>query len=250
MSKIRYFPYAVLTAGLFFAGSAFAQTTWYDAREANQQERIQDGRRDGSLTRSEYNRLEQGERRIERYENRAERDGKISPAERARLDGMLDRQSREINQQRHDGQTADRNGWNHNGSGRDGWSHDRNGWGRDGDRNAWNNRGGDHDRNGNFDRRDDRRDNMADRRTTTPHDGTTGRGDMNRPDRGTHTGQAPTTGTTNRWNGTGHANTHTPAVTTRTQAATSATPATPRTRTSTRTAATGGTTQSWGGGHR
>jgi len=118
MSKLRYIPLVILTAGLFAAGSASAQT-WYDTREANQQERIQADRANGSLTGSEYNRLENGEQRIQRYENYAERDGRVSGREQANLDRMLDRESHQIYRQSHDGQRA---------GGYDGWNHG-NGWG-------------------------------------------------------------------------------------------------------------------------
>ncbi len=254
MSKLRYIPYAVLTAGLFLAGSASAQT-WYDAREANQQQRIQDGRRDGSLTRSEYNRLENGQQRIEQYERRAERDGRIDPRERARLDSMLDRQSREINQQRHDGQIAwgrDRNHdgrpdghgnqWNHDGRG-DGWNRSswgQNNWGhnRDGrDYNGgWNHNNGNHygwNQSGNW-----------------QHNGS----GATHPDHGPRTGGVTPPTHTGGWNGS-HTGTRPPvvtppAVTTPTQA--SAPRSSTTTRSTTRTASTTNTGggRSFGGGHR
>ena len=71
MSRLRLMPCAILAAGLFLAGNASAQT-WYDAREANQRHRIQEGRRDGSITRTEYDRLMQAQHRIERYERYAD----------------------------------------------------------------------------------------------------------------------------------------------------------------------------------
>src|SRR5437868_6176660 len=117
MSKLRSLPYAVLTVGLLAAGSASAQSMWsIDQREAQQQQRINEGRRDGSLTRSEAYRLQQGENRINRYEARAKADGVVTPGERQRLDGMLDRESRAIHNERTDGQRAD---------GRGGWDRDR-----------------------------------------------------------------------------------------------------------------------------
>src|SRR5882762_9670723 len=124
MSKHRLIPYAVLTAGLLVAGGASAQSmSGIDAREAYQQDRIQDGRRDGSLTRGEAARLNQGEQRIERYEAHARADGVVTPGERQRLDGMLDRQGRQIYQQSHDNQRA----WGgRDGDRRDGWSDGRN----------------------------------------------------------------------------------------------------------------------------
>lgn len=130
MSHLRAIPYAVLTMSLFAAGGASAQSMWsIDQREAAQQQRIDAGRRDGSLTRSEASRLQQGEQRIDRTEARARADGVVTPGERQRLDGMLDRESRQINRERNDGQRAgghdngnhygwdrgNHNSWNHNG---------------------------------------------------------------------------------------------------------------------------------------
>ena len=152
MSRFRTLPYAVLTMSLLAAGGASAQSMWsIDQREASQQDRIDAGRRDGSLTRSEAARLQQGEQRINRYEARARADGVVTPAERQRLDGMLDRESRQIHNERTDGQRAggqyaggnDRGtGWdrgNHYGArdNRNAWSHGT----QDGDRgnhNGWN----------------------------------------------------------------------------------------------------------------
>lgn len=147
MSIIRTIPYAVLTAGLLAAGGASAQSMRsIDAREAEQQERIRDGIRDGSLTRGEARRLERGEQRIERYEERARADGVVTAQERQRLDRMLDRESRDIYRERHDGQRADgrgsggRDGWGQNHGGdrdRDAWNHGQhNGWTR-GEHNGW-----------------------------------------------------------------------------------------------------------------
>lgn len=152
MSRFRTLPYAVLTMSLLAAGGASAQSMWsIDQREASQQDRIDAGRRDGSLTRSEAARLQQGEQRINRYEARARADGVVTPAERQRLDGMLDRESRQIHNERTDGQRAggqrtggyDRgNGWdrgNHYGErdNRNAWSHG-NPDGNRGNHNGWN----------------------------------------------------------------------------------------------------------------
>lgn len=141
MSRLRTIPYAVLSMSLLAAGGASAQSMWsIDQREASQQQRIDAGRRDGSLTRSEASRLQQGEQRIDRYEARARADGVVTSGERQRLDGMLDRESRQINRERTDGQRAggngngngnhygwdggNHNGWNQADAGRNGWSHD------------------------------------------------------------------------------------------------------------------------------
>lgn len=253
MNKLRNIPYAVLTAGLLAAGGASAQSmSSIDGREASQQDRIEAGRRDGSLTRGEARRLEQGEQRIERYEAHARADGVVTSGERQRLDGMLDRESRQITRERTDGQRAggfdhdgrdgrDRGRGDHDGRDNDrgnhtgwdrgnhnGWDNDRGnqtGWdrgnhdGRDNDRGnhtGWDrgNRNGrdnaDANRHGwggsdsnhsawgtrpsGGDQRHDRHDMTADRRTTTSHDGMSGRGDVNCPERGSYAGQPQHTG--------------------------------------------------------
>ena len=156
MSRLRTIPYAVLTVGLLAAGGASAQSmSSFDQREAAQQDRIDAGRRDGSLTRSEAYRLEQGEQRINRYEARARADGVVTPGERQRLDGMLDREGHQINRERNDGQRADgrdngnhgwdrgnHNGWNQSDAGRNGWNHNpqSNNGRNDGDR-SWSHSG-------------------------------------------------------------------------------------------------------------
>jgi hypothetical protein len=160
MSKLRTIPYVVLSAGLFAGGSAYAQSmSTIDQRQDYQQDRIERGIRDGQITRSEAYRLEQGERAIDRAQARARADGVVTPQERARIDRMTDRESREIYRDSHnDRQAWDRGqSWGHTDGRNDGW-HDRDGrsasshdgWGRDGDRDGrrdgWGqNRGGDRD---------------------------------------------------------------------------------------------------------
>lgn len=145
MSRLRLIPYAVLAAGLLASGGAFAQSmSTIDGRQEYQEQRIREGIRDGSITRSEANRLQQGEQRIDRAQQRARADGVVTPAERRRLDGMLDRESRAITHERNDGQRRD--GWG--GQHRDGqhsWNRDgHQGWSRDGHRGWQANRGFDH----------------------------------------------------------------------------------------------------------
>ena len=203
MSKLRSLPYAVLAMSLLAAGGASAQSMWsIDQREANQQQRINEGRRDGSLTRSEANRLQQGDTRIDRYEARARSDGVVTSSERQRLDGMLDRQGQAIRRERTDGQRADgHNGW----GGRDGHGGRDNSRGNyhGGDNNrgnhyGWDNNRGNHNGWGNNDRN---------------------HGGVNRPEHSTHNGQPQAPGGTSNprgsFNGHGQntgtqpANTHT-----------------------------------------
>src|ERR1700722_9219143 len=98
MSKLRLVPYAVLTAGsLLIGGGAYAQSlSTIDQREANQQQRIDNGIHDGQLTRGETARLEQGEQRIDRTEARDLSHGPLTQQERQHLTNMEKRESRDI----------------------------------------------------------------------------------------------------------------------------------------------------------
>ncbi|HZS11958.1 MAG TPA: hypothetical protein VFA38_06890 [Nitrospirales bacterium] len=80
------------------------ETPGVDAREARQQGRIADGVASGQLTPREAARLERGEARIDRMEQRAKADGVVTPKERAKLQGALNRESRAIARQKHDAQ--------------------------------------------------------------------------------------------------------------------------------------------------
>ena len=101
----------ILMSGLLgiFVGSTATwaqsnETPGVDAREARQQGRIADGVASGELTPREAARLERGEARINRMEQRAKADGVVTPKERAKLQGALNRESRAIARQKHDGQ--------------------------------------------------------------------------------------------------------------------------------------------------
>src|SRR5690349_14098751 len=169
MSKLRLIPFAVLTAGsVFAAGGAYAQSMYdINQRQDYQQDRIDRGVRDGQITRSEQYRLEQGERQIDRAQARAMADGHVTPQERARIDRMTDRESREIYRDSHNsqqawdrgqgwGRTDGREGWRD----RDGWGHDRDAGRGDRDRDGWRDRR--EDRREAFDRREDRREDRRD----------------------------------------------------------------------------------------
>lgn len=75
-------------------------------RNTLQQQRIDAGVRDGSLTVREAARLERGQARVGRQEFRAGRDGQVTAGEQRRIERQQDRQSRRIHRQRHDGQHA------------------------------------------------------------------------------------------------------------------------------------------------
>ena len=88
---------AVAVAGLFSA-AASAQTVGSEVqRDVNQQQRIEQGLKSGSLNTGEAARLERGEARIDRMESNAMKDGKLSPAEKARIQRAQNQESRQIN---------------------------------------------------------------------------------------------------------------------------------------------------------
>ncbi|MCL4502746.1 MAG: hypothetical protein M1438_13005 [Deltaproteobacteria bacterium] len=97
---------AGVIAGSLLLGSmsALAQSTYdprIDAREQNQQGRIQPGVQSGQLTPREANRLEAQQGRIQATENRMKADGNLTRAERAKLARMQNRASRDIYRKKH-----------------------------------------------------------------------------------------------------------------------------------------------------
>jgi hypothetical protein len=78
--------------------AATAQTTGTEVqRDLNQQQRIEQGLKSGSLNTREASKLEAGESRIDKMEANAEKNGKLSPAEKARIQRAQNQESREIN---------------------------------------------------------------------------------------------------------------------------------------------------------
>ncbi|MDP3539259.1 MAG: hypothetical protein Q8S26_11225 [Azonexus sp.] len=104
---------AVVAIALSLPVLAFAQanTPRVDQRQANQEQRIDQGVASGRLTQREANRLEHGQQRVDNMENRAKSDGVVTRHERSRLHQVQDTQSRHIYNQKHDRQ----HDYNHNG---------------------------------------------------------------------------------------------------------------------------------------
>jgi hypothetical protein len=95
--KARATLVAAAVAGLFSI-AATAQTTGSEIqRDVNQQQRIEQGLKSGSLSTREASKLEAGESRIDRMEANAEKNGKLSPAEKARIQRAQNQESRDIN---------------------------------------------------------------------------------------------------------------------------------------------------------
>ena len=97
---------ATLLAGSASIAAAQTNTPGIDARQTNQEQRIQQGVGSGQLTPNETYKLEQGQARIQNLENKAKADGVVTNAERARIQGAQDVQSKRIYNQKHDAQTA------------------------------------------------------------------------------------------------------------------------------------------------
>ncbi|MDP2795432.1 MAG: hypothetical protein Q8O25_15355 [Sulfurisoma sp.] len=114
--KIRFAVASLLAA---LAASVLAQTAAPAApvtpgvgqRQIKQQQRIGQGVQSGQLTPREAARLENGQDRVRKLEDKAKADGKVTPRERARLQQTQNVQSRHIAKQKHDRQRdMDRDG--------------------------------------------------------------------------------------------------------------------------------------------
>ena len=93
------------------SAGAFAQTTAATTtqRDVNQQTRIENGLKDGSLTTREAAKLEKEESRVDHMQAKALKDGKLSDAERAKLNAAQNKVSADIKAERHDAQTGNPN---------------------------------------------------------------------------------------------------------------------------------------------
>lgn len=93
-----------------FAVAATAQTAGSEVqRDLNQQQRIEQGLKGGSLTTREAAKLERGEARIDRMESNAMKDGSLSPAEKARIQRSQNQESRQINRLESNNRTGNPN---------------------------------------------------------------------------------------------------------------------------------------------
>jgi opacity protein-like surface antigen len=91
----------VLMAGIPYAQ---AETPVIDERQANQEQRIDQGIASGQLNEREANRLNKQQEHINKMEDRAKSDGVMTKRERARIGAAQDRASRHIAREKHDRQ--------------------------------------------------------------------------------------------------------------------------------------------------
>lgn len=98
---------AFLIAGMTTTAIAAPAEARINQRQAHQQQRIDKGVANGSLTAREVNRLQRQQGHIEAYEARSRADGPgMTNAERYRMEQMQDRASKNIYHQKHDRQRA------------------------------------------------------------------------------------------------------------------------------------------------
>lgn len=81
-------------------------TPGVDARQANQQQRINQGVASGQLTGREAANLERGQVRVQRIENRAKSDGVVTAGERVRLQRAQNVESAKIYNKKHNARVA------------------------------------------------------------------------------------------------------------------------------------------------
>lgn len=102
MKKIILTAVAVLMASSM---PSLAQHHRAEAREYRQEHRIVRGAVRGELTPQELRQIQRQQRRIDRSQHRAARDGYISASERRRLERQQNRASRNIYRKTHNGRT-------------------------------------------------------------------------------------------------------------------------------------------------
>ncbi len=88
--------------------AADTATPRLDQRQLNQQQRIDQGLQSGQLSANEAERLQKGQQRVQKIEDKVKSDGAVTKQERARLMHAENVQNRHISVQKHDRQ-RDRN---------------------------------------------------------------------------------------------------------------------------------------------
>ncbi len=83
-----------------------AATPGIDKRQDNQQKRIDQGVQSGQLDSKEAARMDKGQARVDRIEDKAKSDGVVTKDERRRLHHAQNNESKRIHRQKHDRQQA------------------------------------------------------------------------------------------------------------------------------------------------
>ena len=101
---------SALAIGMMMCGTALAQTAATTTqRDANQQQRIEQGLKSGELTTGEAARLEKQQTQVEKMQKNALKDGTLTPAEQARLRKAQNAESASVYREKHDARTGNPN---------------------------------------------------------------------------------------------------------------------------------------------
>ncbi|MDO9101737.1 MAG: hypothetical protein Q7J20_01670 [Candidatus Nitrotoga sp.] len=95
--------FGITAITLAFAASSYADTLKIDNREARQEQRIDQGIRSGALTLKEEAKLDAGQAKIERMEDKAKADGTVTKHERRRINREQNEQNKRIHDMKHNG---------------------------------------------------------------------------------------------------------------------------------------------------
>lgn len=97
---------AALLVTITFSAKTYAQATpGVTKDQVTQQARIQEGKKDGEITRRENRQLQRQQARIQKTKQVAKADGVVTPQERRALHKQQRRASKNIYHQKHDAQT-------------------------------------------------------------------------------------------------------------------------------------------------
>lgn len=93
--------FSITAITLAFAASSYADTPKIDNREAKQEQRIDQGIRSGALTPKEEAKLDAGQAKIEKMEEKAKADGHVTKHERKRINHEQNVQDKKIHDMKH-----------------------------------------------------------------------------------------------------------------------------------------------------
>ena len=111
MKKIVLAALALAATSGLAAAQGYRTPDRIDQRQANQEKRIQQGVRTGSITRQEYRKLETEQAHIRALERSAKRDGHVDRREAARIAAAQNAADRHIYQEKHDANARHRYGF-------------------------------------------------------------------------------------------------------------------------------------------
>ncbi len=94
----------MLTCTSMLATAQSTNTPKFNKRQENQQKRIDEGVKNGSITPKEQARLEKEQQHLQKKEDKAKADGKVTKKERAGMQHAENKTSADIHRKKHNGQ--------------------------------------------------------------------------------------------------------------------------------------------------